>query len=132
MKNKIYFISSGEMKKLKDNFNEKKDVFIVEINGNTIQNQKDFLNIMTEKFEFPYSVNGFDGYFDWLRDLEWLEKEEYILIINDFKNFIKNDISLKEMIIKDFENVVLPWWEKEVEDCVVEGRAKLFTVYLVD
>ena len=131
MKNKIYYISSKKMQYLKTEFNKKKDVFIVGIDGNLIQDEGEFLDVMTEKFKFPYHVNGFDGYLDWIRDLEWLGKEEYILIISNFSNFIKRNDSLKKIIIEDIEDIILPWWEKEVEDCVVEGKAKSFNVYFV-
>ncbi|MCP1225198.1 barstar family protein [Sebaldella sp. S0638] len=132
MKNKIYYVSSEEMHDLKKKLRKKEDVFVVEIDGDFVQDKGEFLDIMTEEFKFPYSVTGFDGYLDWIRDLEWLKSEEYILIINNFGNFIKKDILLKKMIIEDIEEVVLPWWEKEVEDCMVEGKAKPFNVYLVD
>ena len=129
MKNKIYYVSFEEIQCLKKEFNKRSNVFIVEIDGNLIQDEGEFLDVMTEKFKFPYHVNGFDGYLDWNRDLEWLGKEEYILIIS---NFIKRNDSLKKIIIEDIEDIILPWWEKEVEDCVVEGKAKSFNVYFVD
>ena len=132
MENKIYYVSFEEIQCLKKEFNKRSNVFIVEIDGNLIQDKGDFLDIMTEKFKFPYSVNGFDGYLDWIRDLEWLGKEEYILIINNFNNFMKKNISFKKIIIEDIEEIILPWWQKEIENCVVEGKAKLFNVYLVD
>ena len=132
MENKIYYVSSDKIQCLKKEFNKRINVFIVEIDGNLIQDKGDFLNIMTEKFQFPYSVNGFDGYLDWIRDLEWLEKEEYILIINNFSNFMKKNVSLKKIIIEDIEEIILPWWQKEVENYVVEGKVKPFNVYLVD
>ena len=132
MENKIYYVSSEEMQCLKTEFNKKKDIFIVEIDGNLIQNEREFLDTMTEKFKFPYSVNGLDGYLDWIRDLDWIEKPEYILIINNFRNFLKNEPIVKKNIVHTFEDTVLPWWEKEVENCVVEGKAKAFNVYFAD
>ena len=132
MENKIYYVSSEEIQCLKKEFNKRNDVFIIEIDGNFIQDKGNFLDIMTEKFKFPYSVNGFDGYLDWIRDLEWLGKEEYILIINNFSNFMEKNVSLKKIIIEDIEEIILPWWQKEVESCVVEGKVKPFNVYLVD
>ena len=132
MENKIHYVSSEEMQYLKAEFNKKNDVFIVEINGNLIQDEGEFLDTMTEKFKFPYSVNGLDGYLDWIRDLDWIEKGEYILIINDFKNFLKNEPVVKENIIHTFEDTVLPWWSKEVEQYSVGGVSKPFNVYLVD
>ena len=115
MKNKIYYISSKKMQYLKTEFNKKKDVFIVEIDGNLIQDEGEFLDVMTEKFKFPYHVNGFDGYLDWIRDLEWLGKEEYILIISNFSNFIKRNDSLKKIIIEDIEDLHYEFKEDKTE-----------------
>ena len=59
------------------------------------------------------------------------ERRVYLNNCN-FSNFIKRNDSLKKIIIEDIEDIILPWWEKEVEDCVVEGKAKSFNVYFVD
>jgi hypothetical protein len=67
-----------------------------------------------------------------MRDLSWLRKEEYILIIHDFHDFLKNDLHLREIIVEDINDTILPFWEHEVEHCVVEGKAKPFNVYFVD
>ena len=47
------------------------------IDGNEIQTKTDYLEIMTEKFDFPQFNNrlcNLDGYLDWMTDLIWLDK----------------------------------------------------------
>ncbi len=132
MTNKVYNISKREMDDLKEELKKDNYLYIVEVDGNTIQSLQDYLNAVNEKFDFPIPVRGLDGYLDWIRDLEWLEKEKYVFIINNFKNYIKEDLNIKDRIIKDLEKIVLPWWQEEVEECVVDGKAKPFNVYLVD
>jgi hypothetical protein len=73
-----------------------------------------------------------DGYLDWMRDLGWLNKESYTLIINEYNLFMKNNIDLKNKIISHFRHVILPFWKDEVEEVVVGGKGKCFTLYLVD
>ncbi len=33
---------------------------------------------MSEVFRFPIHSKGFDGYNDWIRDLDWLDKDGYV------------------------------------------------------
>ena len=132
MKNKIYYVTLDEIDKIKKEINKKKKIFIVEINGSTIQVQGDFLDIMSEKFSFPYSVNSLDGYLDWICDLDWLKADSYALIINNFKDFLKENITLREEIIEEFEKIILPWWQEDVEKYSVGGTPKSFNVYLID
>ena len=67
-----------------------------------------------------------------MRDLEWLGKDEYALIIYNYENFLEQDLSLKKVIMDDFAESIMPWWQDEVETCVVGGKAKPFNVYIVD
>ena len=67
-----------------------------------------------------------------MRDLDWLNADGYVFIIKNFENFMENDISKKEKIMYYFEDEILPWWEEEVERCVLGGKAKPFNLYLVD
>jgi len=107
-------------------------LYIADIKGNDIQNIQDYLNTVNELFKFPIPTRGFDGYLDWMRDLNWLNMEGYVLIINNFSIFLKDDSKLKKQIISDFVDVILPFWQDEVKEVVVGGKAKPFIVYLVD
>jgi len=131
MKNKVYYVSQKEMADLRKTLQRDDSLYIADINGNAIQSLQDYLNTVNELFKFPIPTRGLDGYLDWIRDLDWLMKDGYALIINDFSKFINKDFHMKNRIVEDFEKVVLPWWQEEVEKCVVEGKAKPFNVYLV-
>lgn len=132
MKNKVSFISQKEMFDIRETLNKDESLFIVDVDGSTIGSLQDYLGTMNELFKFPIPARGLDGYLDWIRDLEWLMKDGYVLVIKNFSKFLSNDLKMKNKIVDDFEKVVLPWWQEEVEKCVVEGKAKLFMVYLVD
>jgi hypothetical protein len=131
--NKVQTIKSDELNQIKKDLMEKPDVFVVEIQGATIQSWEDYILEIQTKFKFPTScLDSMDRYEDWIRDLSWLEKEEYVLIINQYQQLLSNDQKLKEIIISSFVDTVLPFWQEEVERVVVEGKAKSFMIYLVN
>lgn len=132
MKNKMQYVSSKEMIDIMKTLKKNESIYFAEMDGRTVQCQISFLNAMNELFKFPIPARSFDGYFDWIRDLDWLKKDEYILVINNFKEFMNSDSALKKQIITDFEEIVLPWWQEGVEKYVAEGKTKPFNVYLVD
>ena len=132
MKNKVYYVSQKEMGNIREALKKDDALYIADIDGSTIQNLQDYLDRVNELFKFPMPSRSLDGYLDWIRDLDWLMKGGYVLIINNFNKFLNNDLQIKNRIVDDFEKVVLPWWQEEVEKCVVEGKTKPFNVYLVD
>lgn len=127
--NQIYQITNKEIEKIKMDCLE---TYIVDIDGGKILNLSQFLDIMTEKFKFPIPSKSLDSYLDWIRDLSWIDSQEFMLIIRNFSLFLKDDLTTKNEIIDDFKEIILPWWETEVEQCVVGGKAKPFNIYLID
>ena len=133
MKNKIFEIKKDELIKLKKQLQMKNGIWIAEIDGNKINSWVEYAHEIYKAFRFPTPCyKSIDAYSDWIRDLEWLESDGYVLIIHNFKNFMKRDLELKKLIIKIFNETVFPWWESEVEEFCVDGKAKPFNVYLVD
>lgn len=133
VENKAIGISNKEFEKIKKNLLNNEQMYVVELNGENIQSWESYIIDIQTKFKFPTScIDSIDRYFDWMRDLEWLKKESYTLIINKYNLFMKNNIELRNEIISDFKEVILSFWQDEVEEVVVGGKAKLFTLYLVD
>lgn len=131
--NLILSVNSKEIESIRKKMNSNDRAFVVELDGRNIYSWEDYILEVQKKFQFPTScIDSVDRYFDWIRDLGWLDKEEFALIIYSYSDFIKNDPELKNQIISDFADVILPFWQYEVEDIVVEGKAKPFMVYLVD
>lgn len=123
MENIVKEIKKSMIKSIMDTINNKEHTFVVEINVHSIQSWKGYISEIQREFNFPTSCyDSVDRYLDWMRDLSWLEKESYIIIINNFKQFLKKDLKLKREIISDFEEIILPYWER---------KSKLFLVYLV-
>ena len=132
-RNSIQRISNNEFETIKQSIFMKQNACIVEMDGYEIQSWKSYIGEIENKFKFPTTcIDSVDRYLDWIRDLSWLEKEEYVLIIYNFEKFLSNDLELKNEIIMCFEEYILPFWQSEVEEVVVEGKAKSFMVYFVD
>lgn len=111
----------------------KDGVFCAEINGKNIKNMDDYLSAVWKVFRFPQTGHvNYYAYLDWIRDLDWLDASAYIFVIRDSKVFMSESPKEREVILKSLENTVIPWWDSEIGEFQVEGKAKPFHVYLVD
>jgi len=149
--NTIRLVKQDEIDKTKQYFDKKGDKgLLVELQGKELRTWQQYAIEIGKKLKFPVMYQEsqkehiVDAYFDWIRDLSWYESiEEFAIIIYDYNQFLRDEkgnirkgnygnyIINKEMIVSGFVDVVLPWWEYEVKQCVVEGKAKSFNVYLV-
>lgn len=133
IKNEVKYINSEDLNILKLKILENNQAFMVELDGIKIQSWIDYITAIQSKFKFPTPcLDSVDRYLDWIRDLEWLEQKEFIIIINNFGYFCRDNILIRNEIILDFEETILPYWQDEVEDVVVGGTQKSFMVYLVE
>lgn len=131
MKNEIIYVKKENLKKLKSYVYSNDNIFCVEINGKNCMCLSDYLTDISTKFKFPIIAKGLDGYNDWMTDLTWIDLNDIVIIINDYEKFLCLDLLAKRKVIENFEQSILPWWELEVCNCVVDGRIRKFTVYLV-
>ena len=136
IQNGIYRIDTSEAVKIAQKAGNSGDMLLLELQGKEIQSWEDYINVLDEVIRFPTSClvwgYGVNRYHDWMRDLDWLEKEGYVIIIHDYGRFLEREPVVKKQIMDDFSDLILPWWQADVENCVVEGKAKPFNVYLVD
>jgi len=133
MKNEIIKISSQEMSEILKEFRRDQSSYILELDGSKIYSWKDYIEIVAEKLEFPkINLYSKDGYIDWMTDLEWLEKESYIVIIYEYSKFMNENPCEKEEVIDMFRTNILPFWKEEVTHVTAGGYPKKFNVYLVD
>lgn len=133
IKNEIKFINSKDLELLKSKLMRDNKAFVVELDGNKIQSWNGYVLAVQSKFNFPTScTDSVDRYLDWIRDLEWLEQERFIIIINYFGEFLQKNASLKDEIMQDFEEIILPYWKNEVIEDVSGGEPRSFMVYVTD
>ena len=108
-------------------------IYVGEIDGKEARNLDEYLEMIWKAFQFPDTgyVN-YHAYMDWICDLSWLNANGYILVFHNFDKLLAQSSRDRQIIIESIDEDVLPWWEGEVERCVVGGKAKPFNVYLVD
>ena len=132
IENKIISILDSELVSIRDKYT-KLNMFIVEIDGQFIQSWHEYVAAIQDAFKFPTTCfDSIDRYLDWMRDLSWLNKNGFVLIIKNYKSFMHNNPMLKKELFNDFKMIILPFWEQEVIFTVVRGKPKNFIVYLVD
>jgi len=108
------------------------DFLIVILNGESIQTWEQYILLIEEKMRFPTScIDSIDRYEDWICDLDWLGKSGYIIVIYNSAKFMNDNPQIKETIFSGFEELILPWWQHEVEECSPR-KISPFNVYLVD
>lgn len=130
--NSVLKITDKEAEGIKNRLYSMDKYFVLELDGADIQSWNDYISVIQSGFQFPTPCfDSVDRYLDLMRDLSWLDKEGFALFINNFDLFLKEDLELGEEIIGDFAEVILPFWQDEVKEVVVEGKAKPFMVYLV-
>ena len=139
--NRVHVTTSKEFEPTRQAFRQKTDVFMVEIDGASMQSWEDYITEVQAKFRFPSScLDSVDRYYDWIMDLGWLwlypkdsiSYSEFVLTIHGYSEFLSLNPEVKSMIISDLKETILPHWEGEIERIMVGGEAKSFQVYLVD
>jgi hypothetical protein len=129
MENKVHYVSPKRIDEIKSALQNDNATFLAEIDGKLVGD--DYLTVMSKLFGFPTLSRSLDSYNDWMRDLDWLGKDAYVFIIHNYKEFLENDLSYRQDIIGCFIEIILPWWQEEVEKFCVGGKPKSFNVYLV-
>ena len=132
MHNKIITLSSVSINAVKKELSSD-NVWVLDIDGTRCSCLSEYLHTISKFFLFPTQPSGLDSYNDWICDLTWLDANLKIaIIIYHFSKFLKDDLSAKAHILEDFENMILPWWETDVINHVVDGKPRFFSVYLID
>lgn len=130
--NRVEEINEKQLHIIKEKVMTNTKILFVELDGKDMYSWDDYITAIQEKFHFPSSCNdNMDQYLDWIRDLSWLKEEEYIIVIHHFESFLQNNKELKDEIMSDYKDTILPFWEEEVLQVVAEGKAKSFIVYVV-
>jgi len=126
--NKAQYISKENLLKVEEG-KKVEGYYMVNIPGKKIQSKKDFLEFMAQKFKLPDS-DGWDSFFDWMRDLSWIPNRKICIIINDYQEFLESDIRAKKYA-DDLLEWILLFWKGEVQTTVVGGKTRTFVVYMV-
>lgn len=133
MENKIIILPSSSIKAVEKELALDNNVLMLEIDGARCSRLPEYLHVISTALSFPAQPSGLDSYNDWIRDLTWLDNDlKFAIIIEHFSKFLNDDLNVKKYILEDFENMILPWWETGVINHVVDGKPRIFTVYLIN
>lgn len=132
MDNKIVYITKAEAKLIKTNAIENGDIYLAEIEGAGIDTEEDYVRAMASAFAFPHElpVMNLGWHDDYMQDLLWIEQKEIVMVVHNFDLMLADDPELKKVIIDDFKEIILPWWEGEVVGHMVGGVPRKFVLYL--
>lgn len=135
--NSIHRTNHFEICPVIQNARKEPQTVLIEMQGKDIQTSDDYIDEAEKIFHFPSPCEGnANRYLDWIRDLTWFDDEycrsRYVFVIYNFSIMLSKNAFTKNEIICDFEEIILPWWDGEVEKHVVDGKRKIFDVYLVD
>lgn len=113
---------------------ESNNFLVVVLDGNSIKTKNDFFVSIEMALKFPGACEGlFSRFDDWITDLGWINQGTGICIaINSFSEFLADDKETKAMIMEDFEEDILPFWETEVASVVKNGTPRSFIVLTID
>lgn len=132
MNNKIVYVTKDEAQLIKADAVQNREIYFAEIDGAEIKVEKDYVRAMAEAFAFSHKLPEMKlgWYNDYITDLMWIEQKEIVLIINNYDLMLVDNLKLKNDIMADFEEIILPWWEEEVVGHMVGGVPRKFLVYL--
>ena len=132
MNNKIVYVTKNEAQLIKADAVQNRDIYFAEIEGAEIKTEEDYVRAMAEAFSFLHKLPEMKlgWYNDYINDLMWIEQKEIVLVINNYDLMLVDNLKLKNDIMADFEEIILPWWEEEVVGHMVGGVPRKFLVYL--
>ena len=132
--NKLYRMTKEEFEKRKILY-KYNDVKYIVMDGKGIETYEQYFDKLWEVFNFSEIPDGWGKDYhtedDFLTEMDELPDDKYIFIIKNYDDFLANNIEEKAEIEDYYENYLLPFWDKEIERVVVEGKRKDFDIYLV-
>ena len=130
-KNQIRYISQKDKEELMNTI-DKEVINVQIIDGRDIQTLEQLLVKMAIAYKFPSLEYNLDGFIDWMSDIDQrFNENEFVLIIDNYDEMMKNQLDEKRMIMSIFVESILYWWDEECVECY-NGKRIDFNVYLVN
>lgn len=106
--------------------------YIFTIDGNKVSTKKEFFDAVEILFSFPTSCkNKVSRFDDWMMDLSWLDSDRGIcIVINNLEHFLRDDPEFKDLVMDDFRQDILPFWEETVLTTVKDGKTRKMDVVI--
>ena len=101
------------------------------IDGSQIKCYKDFIDIVQKELDFPSDCEGnVDSYLDWIQDLQWTNYNTVDITITNSEHLSSSNNQDLKYIISDFRDIIIPFWQDEYENCIVEPTQKEIILHL--
>ena len=106
--------------------------YIFTIDGNKVSTKKEFFDAVEILFSFPTSCkNKVSRFDDWMMDLSWLVSDRGIcIVIDNFEHFLRDDPEFKDLVMDDFRQNILPFWDETVLTTVKDGKTRKMDVVI--
>lgn len=106
--------------------------YIFTIDGNKVSTKKELFDAFEILFSFPTSCkNKVSRFDDWMMDLSWLDSDRGIcIVIDNFERFLRDDPEFKDLVMDDFRQNILPFWEETVLTTVKDGKTRKMDVVI--
>lgn len=105
--------------------------FEATIDGGRIKSYVDFICAVQYKLRFPCNCLGsIDCYLDWMRDLSWIKADRIIIKIKCASSFMSENPQERNQILNDFVDIIIPFWENESSNVIVDGTKKTIMLCL--
>lgn len=106
--------------------------FYLNIDGKTVQSEKDVVQILAEDFNIDDLQDGnWDALADRLERPDYINPDSINIFINNAKYLFINDEISKNIFLEILSDTVL-WWDGGVERYIVGGKRKKFNVYIIE
>lgn len=106
--------------------------FYLNIDGKTVQSEKDVVQILAEGFNIDDLQDGnWDALADRLERPDYIIPDSINIFINNAKYLFINDEISKNIFLEILSDTVL-WWDGSVERYIVGGKRKKFNVYIIE
>lgn len=131
MKNKIIKVNKNDLEDTIKLYNND-DFIVVDIDGQQIKNTREFFEIIEKKLSFPTACDDILARFaDWITDLTWIERNKGIcIVIKSFSELASGDTKFQDILIEEFEENILPYWEYDVVNIMVGGSVRNFVLII--
>ena len=135
MKNEIIRISRSAFESIKTKTDSNK-TYLVELDGKKTTSSTEFFDFMSKAYNFSVADGSWGknwaAFNDMMTDLSWINHENHIFAIYSFDKMLSDNATEKTTFLRAFNEHILPFWEQEVLQVVIDGKIKSFLVYIIE
>jgi len=140
--NNIYYINENDIEEYKNKF---PNSYIFEVDGLKCMTWEKYNEVIKSylplKKGYIYTIADYDKldytfeeHIIYMRqiDVEYLNKESYLIIITNYESFLLKDLKFKEIFEEEYKNKILSWYDDLIEKQTWSGSYKPFNILIVN